>query len=525
MSSEKVLVAGVDTSTQSCKVRVSDAATGALVRMGVAKHPDGTSVNPQAWWDAYQEAVAQIGGLDDVAAVSVGGQQHGMVLLDDHGRVIRDALLWNDTRSAEQAEKLIVELGEEALAAEGKAAETPANLDTNTPADADTVHARGIREWVHAVGTSLIASITITKVRWVAENEPENARRIAAICLPHDWLTWRIAGYGPQASAEEGLEALSHLTTDRSDASGTGYFDPATNQYRRDLLAKALLGTVDAQKVILPEVISPAGIAGTADPAQAGKNVEGGCVLGAGGGDNAMASFGLSMGAGDVSISLGTSGVAAAVSPTPAYDDTGAVNGFADASGQFLPLACTINASRITNAGCQMLGTSFDEFAELAFQAQPGAQGVTLVPFFDGERTPNRPTASARLEGMNLANTTRENIARAFVEALLCTQRDCLEDVRALGVPVRRLLLIGGGARSAAVRKLGPSILGMEVSVPHTDEYVAIGAARQAAWALATSADPKAQAPAWPVEIDEVYPATDVEVGEKVYRQYVSHRG
>lgn len=494
--SEQVLVAGVDTSTQSCKVRVTDALTGQTVRFGSAKHPDGTSVNPDAWWDAFQEAAAQAGGLDDVSAIAVGGQQHGMVLLDARGRVIREALLWNDMRSAPQAAQLIAALGTSA---------------DNDPAE---LNRTGTEAWVKAVGTSLISSITITKVKWVAESEPENASRIAAICLPHDWLSWRIAGYGPQETEEAGAEALSHLFTDRSDASGTGYFDPAANEYRTDLLDLAL-GRHD---VILPRVLAPREAAGfTADAAVAGRDVNGGCLIAPGGGDNAMASFGLSMVPGDVSISLGTSGVAAAISDNPVYDTTGALNGFADVTGRFVPLACTINASRILDAGCHALGVDYDELAEIAFSAPAGAEGITLIPFFDGERTPNRPDDSARLMGMTLHNTTRANIARAFVEGLLCTQRDCLEDLREQGVPIKRLLLIGGGAKSPAVRKLAPSIWGMDIQVPATDEYVAIGAARQAAWVLSG----EQEAPTWPIEITETF---HDEPTEEVYAQYAQWR-
>lgn len=495
--SAQVLVAGVDTSTQSCKVRITDAATGQLVRFGSAKHPDGTSVNPDAWWDAFQEAAAQAGGLDDVAALSVGGQQHGMLLLDENGAVIRDAMLWNDTSSAPQAEELIRQLG---------------HSTTNDPAELTRT---GIEEWVKRIGTSLVVSITITKVKWVAENEPENAARVAAICLPHDWLSWRIAGYGPQENAVDGKKALARLITDRSDASGTGYFDPASNKYKPELLELAL-GRSDVQ---LPRVLDPREAGLVADPSIAGKNVTGGCIIAPGGGDNAMASFGLSMVPGDVSISLGTSGVAAAVSDTEVYDMTGALNGFADVTGRYLPLACTINASRILDAGCNALGVDYDELARIAFEAEPGAQGMSLIPFFDGERTPNRPTDNARLMGMTLKNTTRQNIARAFVEGLLCSQRDCLEDLREQGVPIKRLLLIGGGAKSPAVRRLAPSIWGMDIEVPATDEYVAIGAARQAAWVLSG----QEEAPHWEIEITETF-HDDGEPDESVYRQYAKWR-
>lgn len=501
----EILVAGVDTSTQSCKVRVTDALTGRLVRFGKAPHPAGTSVDPMAWWKAFQEASAQAGGLDDVSAISVGGQQHGMVLLDRQGRVIRDALLWNDTRSAPDADDLIIRLAE---------SETDeSNKDPNSDQD---LAMRGKQAWVQAVGSSPVASLTITKVAWVSRMEPDHAKAIAAICLPHDWLSWVIAGHGPAADpgAEPGLEGLF---TDRSDASGTGYYDPAADRYRRDLLAMALPDGM-AEQVILPKVLGPHQVGAKADPRIAGRDVPGGCIIAPGGGDNAMTSLGLAMQVGDVSISLGTSGVAAAVSPVPAYDMSASVTGFADATGHWLPLACTINASRILDAGLAALGTDYDGLAELAEQSSPGAEGITLIPYFDGERTPNRPDAHARLEGLTLANTTRTNLARAFVEGLLCSQRDCLELLKRLGTTVSKILLVGGGAKSPAVRAYAPGILGMDVQLPRPDEYVAIGAARQAAWALTGEEEP----PAWPVDIETTLTGAPC---EQVYQQYLRWRG
>lgn len=506
---QRTLVAGVDTSTQSCKVRVTDARTGALVRFGQAKHPSGTTVDPQAWWDAFLEASAQAGGLDDVAAIAVGGQQHGMVLLDEHGHVIRDAMLWNDVSSAPQADELIMTLG-----ARGA-----------DDGDAAAVHTRGVARWVEAVGSSPVASYTLTKIKWVAEHEPDNAARIAAVCLPHDWLSWRIAGYGPVGDGEDAH--LDMLRTDRSDASGTLYFDAAHDEYRRDLLALGLTsgaGEPDkaaldfAEHIVLPHVLAPHEAAPTRAAASvAGADVPGGCVIAPGGGDNAMASLGLGMGVGDVSVSLGTSGVAAAVSETPVRDMTGSVSGFADCTGHFLPLACTINASRILDAARAALRVGYDELAALALAARPGADGMTLVPYFDGERTPNRPDATATLSGMTMANTNAEDIARAFVEGLLCSQRDCIELIRSLGAPIDRVLLIGGGAKSLAVRTLAPCVLGLDVSCPATDEYVAIGAARQAAWTLDGGDD----APDWPISIDAV--STGVPTPQ-VYEAYVRAR-
>jgi xylulokinase len=238
----RTLVAGIDTSTQSCKVRVTDAASGELVRFGKATHPKGTSVNPQAWWDAFLHACEEAGGLDDVSALSVGGQQHGMVLLDANGAVIRDALLWNDTRSAPNADRLIEELGKD----------RHTSMDAEGQQLSDDSALRGKQRWVLAVGSSPVASLTLTKVDWVARNEADNAGRIAAICLPHDWLSWRIAGHGDVQNGDPHLDALF---TDRSDASGTAYFDSSKNEYRRDLLALALGDA--AQNVRLPRVLAP----------------------------------------------------------------------------------------------------------------------------------------------------------------------------------------------------------------------------------------------------------------------------
>ena len=501
----EILVAGVDTSTQSCKVRVTEARTGRLVRFGKAPHPAGTSVDPMAWWKAFQEASAQAGGLDDVSAISVGGQQHGMVLLDRQGRVIRDALLWNDTRSAPDADDLIIRL-----------AKSETDGPNKDPDSDQGLAMRGKQAWVRAVGSSPVASLTITKVAWVSRMEPDHAKAIAAICLPHDWLSWVIAGHGPAADpgAEPGLE---DLFTDRSDASGTGYYDPAADRYRRDLLAMALPDGM-AEQVILPKVLGPHQVGAKADPRIAGRDVPGGCIIAPGGGDNAMTALGLAMQVGDVSISLGTSGVAAAVSPVPAYDMSASVTGFADATGHWLPLACTINASRILDAGLAALGTDYDGLANLAEKSSPGAEGITLIPYFDGERTPNRPDAHARLEGLTLANTTRTNLARAFVEGLLCSQRDCLELLKRLGTTVSKILLVGGGAKSPAVRAYAPGILGMDVQLPRPDEYVAIGAARQAAWTLTGEEEP----PAWPVDIETTLTESPC---EQVYQQYLRWRG
>ncbi len=423
------LVAGVDSSTQACKVVIRDASTGALVRQGRAAHPEGTEVDPAAWWAALQSAISEAGGLADVAALSVGGQQHGMVCIDDGGSVVRPALLWNDTRSGPSSRDLIAELG-------------------------------GPAAWAEAVGSVPVASFTVTKLRWLAEHEPANAERTAAVCLPHDWLT---------ACLRRSFAADS-LTTDRSDASGTGYWSPASGQYRADLLRQAF-----GRDAAVPRVLAPDATAGhTGD----------GAVLGVGAGDNAAAALGVGAGPGDVIVSIGTSGTVYAVSATATADASGTVAGFASASGEFLPLIATLNAARVLDAVATMLRVDFDELSRLALAAPPGAGGLVLVPYFEGERTPDRPDSTGALHGLQLANLTPSHLARAAVEGLLCGLADGLDALIGQGVRVDRVILIGGGARSLAVRRIAPAILARPVSVPPAGEYVADGAARQAAWAL-----------------------------------------
>ncbi|ROR72395.1 xylulokinase [Bogoriella caseilytica] len=474
------LVAGIDSSTQSCKVVIRNAETGALVRFGQAPHPEGTEVHPDAWWDALQAAIAAAGGLDDVAAASVGGQQHGMVVLDAAGEVIRPALLWNDTRSAGAATDLIAELGEQL---HGDAAAGPG-------------------AWSGAIGSVLVASLTVTKLRWLADHEPENAAKVAAVALPHDWLTWKLAG----------ATSLDQLTTDRSDASGTGYFDAVANEYRRDLLGMALRR--DAEHIVLPRVLGPAEEAGRGDEA-AGL---GHLVLGPGAGDNAAAALGLGMADGDVALSLGTSGVVSAVSEQQIDDPSGTVNGFADATGRFLALAVTLNGSRVLDAAARLLAVDHAGLAELALAAEPGAGGLTHIPYLEGERTPNLPKATGSLLGMSLSSMTRENLARAAVEGLLCGQADGLAAVTGLGVPVESIQLIGGAARSRAVQQIAPAILGRAVQVPEPGEYVADGAARQAAWVLAGGDAP----PQWSASKAKT---VEAEATPEVHQRYAERRG
>lgn len=469
MSSNRCLVAGVDSSTQSCKVVIVDANTGSLVRSGSAPHPTGTEVDPEEWWEALLLAREEAGGFSDVTAISVSGQQHGLIALDKKGRVLRDALLWNDMRSGEAAAQLNAEIG----------AET----------------------YIQRVGVVPVASFTGAKLRWLRDHEPENAHRVAAVALPHDWLTWRLLGYGPADSAPRGPH-LDALITDASDASGTAYFSAVTSRYDLELFHAAFStsareatgGPTDSvstggptKSVILPRVLAP--------NQEAGRTPEG-ILVGPGAGDNAAAALGLGAGSGDVVISVGTSGTVFSPTSLKINDPSGTVAGFASADGGRLPLIATLNAARVLDAAAMLLRTSHDEVASLALASAPGAKGLTLIPYFEGERTPNLPEATARLEGMTLANSAPEHVARAFVEGMLCGLADGLEAVLRQGLVAKRLLLIGGAARNPAVREVARDIFTVPIDVPQQAEYVALGAARQAAWTLTGTL------PGWTVELD-----------------------
>lgn len=423
------LVAGVDSSTSACKVEVRDLDTGALVASGRAPHPTTTpprsQQHPADWWSAFEAAAgtAGVAGANRPDAIAVGGQQHGLVALDSSGEVLRPAKLWNDTESAPDAAALVDELGAGA--------------------------------WAEACGSVPVASFTITKLRWLRRHEPEVFARIGRVLLPHDWLTHRLTG---------------GWSTDRGDASGTGWWSPSEARYRFELL-----DLVDPEvdwPSVLPRVLGPTERAGTWS--------EVGAVVGPGTGDNMAAALGLGLRPGDLALSIGTSGTAFRVSDQPSADPSGAVAGFADATGRYLPLVCTLNATKVTDAVARLLACSATELDRLALAAPAGAGGLVLVPHLDGERTPNRPDATGALHGMR-SDVSREQLARAAVEGVVC---NLLEGADHLPDGDGRLLLVGGGARSAAYPQVVADLTGRPVTVPDTDELVALGAALQAAVVL-----------------------------------------
>jgi xylulokinase len=429
------LVLGVDSSTQSTKVEVRDAESGELVAHGRAPHPATTpprsEQDPNAWWDALGVALGAAGeAVKDVAAVAVAGQQHGMVVLDADDQVIRPAKLWNDTESAPDARWLIDQLGGEAA-------------------------------WAEACGSVPVAAFTITKLSWLHRSEPEAWARLARVCLPHDWLNWKLTGA---------------FVADRGDASGTGYFSAARDEYALDLLA-IVDGDVDWAPR-LPRVLKPTERAGTTS--ELGLDA----IVAPGTGDNMAAALALALRPGDVAISLGTSGTVYTVSESPSADASGAVAGFADATGRFLPLVCTLNATKVTNSTARWLGVDIAGLDTLVLAAPSGSGGVVVVPYFDGERTPNRPDASGAITGLR-TETTREQLARAAVEGVVCGLLEGLDALTSAGVRAEGdILLIGGGARSRAYQRVVADLAGRRVVVPEAAEHVAAGACVQAAATL-----------------------------------------
>jgi xylulokinase len=238
-------------------------------------------------------------------------------------------------------------------------------------------------------------------------------------------------------------------------------------------------------------------------PQQVAAQTSAGAVLGPGVGDNAGAALGLGAAPGACVVSLGTSGVVSAVGETTPHDPQGIVAAFADATGRQLPLVCTLNGAPVLAAVATMLGVDFDELDRLALSAPAGAEGLTLVPYFDGERSPNLPGATGALHGITTRNLNTVNVARAAVEGLVSSMAYCIEKISAQGVDVQRIILVGGGARSEAVRRIAPAIWGAPVLVPTPAEYVALGAARQAAWTLTQQDSP----PPWSFGVTARYTA------------------
>ncbi|QHC24347.1 xylulokinase [Streptomyces sp. GS7] len=442
------LVVGVDSSTQSTKTLVVDAETGEVLARGQAPHtvsggtgadggePGGKESDPEQWWRALGEALDRCGAAArQASAVSVAGQQHGLVALDAAGAPVRPALLWNDVRAAPQSERLIRERG-------------------------------GAEVWAQRTGSVPRSAFTVAKWAWLCDNEPEAAAATAAVRLPHDYLTQRLTGQG---------------VTDRGDASGTGWWASATEEYDTEVLEHVGLAPEK-----LPRVALPGEAAGTVRSTEL--PLPQGALVTAGTGDNMAAALGLGLRPGQPVLSLGTSGTVYAIATRRPTDPTGIVAGFADARGDWLPLACTLNCTLAVDRVAALLGRDREA-------VEAGGSAV-LLPFLDGERTPNLPHASGLLHGLRHDTTAGQLLQAAYdgaVFALLQALEQVLDADAAADAP---LLLIGGGARGRAWRETVRRLSGRPVVVPEAQELVALGAAAQAA-GLLLGEDPAAVARRW----------------------------
>jgi xylulokinase len=432
-----VLVAGVDTSTQATKVLAVDPEDGRVVATGRAPHEvtgaDGArETDPEVWWSALRLALADCGAAGQVAAISVAGQQHGLVTLDAGGRPLRPAILWNDTRSAPEARELTEALG-------------------------------GAAAWAERVGLVPVPSFTATRWEWLRRHEPEAAAAAKAVRLPHDFITERLCGRG---------------ATDRGDASGTAWWSTRDEGYVDDVLE-----LIELDAALLPDVLGPREAAGEVGASAAGElGLRPGTIVGPGTGDNMGAALGLGARPGEPVVSLGTSGTAYAVMEERAADASGTVAGFADASGRFLPLAATLNATLAVDRVAAWLSLDREGAAERT--------SVVVLPYLDGERTPNLPRAAGMVAGLR-HTTTREEILLAAYEGAAASLVEAIDRLGEQGSgldPDAAILLVGGGARGGVWQRTVARLSGRPVQVPDADELVALGAAAQAAACLSGEA-------------------------------------
>jgi xylulokinase len=441
------LVAGVDCSTQATKVLLVDSDSGEVVASGRSGHEvSGTGgareTDPRQWWGALVDALAQTHRASEVEAISVGGQQHGLVILDVDGVPLRPAQLWNDTRAAVVARELVLSLG-------------------------------GPRPWAERIGLVPVASYTVSKWAWLQRHDPDVLRRTRVVLLPHDYLNYRLTGVH---------------TTDRGDASGTGWWSSATEAYDPGVLG---LPEVLLDPALLPLVLDPGESAGEVNAAAANDTGLGPEVrVGGGTGDNMAAALGLGLEPGTPVISLGTSGTAFTVSTIRAADESGTVSGFADASGGFLPLTATLNCTQAIDRIAAWLG--------IDREAAAAETSVIAFPYLDGERSPNLPNSAGLVSGLRHSTEPGEILLAAYRGAVLGLV-EALEQVseNSSGIPPDGpLVLIGGGAKGEVWRRVVGQLTGRELQIPEAEELAALGAAAQAT-ALLTGERADAVARRW----------------------------
>lgn len=443
-----MIVAGVDSSTQSCTVGLYDVDSGRLLASGQAPHPPTvppvSEQDPADWWNAFAAALQQACHDSEVspreiAGISFAAQYSGLVVLDDHDRVLHPAKLWNDTTSAADAAQLV------------------ANLDASV--------------WIDEIGCEPTAAQTVAKIAALQREEPSDYTRALRFCSPADWLTMQLTGA---------------FVTDPANASGTGLFNLASRQWSPRLLA-----AVDAMRdwgSSLPRILAPgeaAGFANTTAAAALGLSPQ--TMVAAGTGDQAAAALALGIEVGDVVVSLGTSGTVYGYATDPPADHRRALTITANALGGFLPIAVLLNAAKVTDAFARLLGVSHDEFAALALSADTSdPERPVLAAFLDGERSPNLPHARGLLGGIDSA-VTREQLALCAVEGVALGLFHGFTALQDAGVENSgRLFVTGGASKSHAYQRTIARFFGRDVWMPEKmpGSDSARGAAIQAATAV-----------------------------------------
>ena len=436
---------GIDCGTQGTKALLIDE-DGKPRGRGYSRHPliereTGAREQEPQWWidalrDAVRQAVSQAPGAK-VVALGVSGQQHGLVVLDEGMQVIRPAKLWNDTETAPQNAELIERLG-------------------------------GSAACLEKIGIVPLTGYTASKLLWLKEKEPENFNRIRHILLPHDYLNFWLTG---------------NFIAEYGDASGTAFFDVRSREWSAEVLASIDGGTGHLWKA-LPKLFKSEDVIGQIRPEVAAElGLSPDCVVSTGGGDNMMGAIGTgNVREGVVTLSLGTSSTVYSFCEHPVADTTGSVAPFCSSSGGWLPLVCTMNATNVVTQTLNTLGKTVEYLDSALATTRPGADGLTFLPFLNGERTPDLPRARGTISGISSTNFTTDNLIRAAVEGVsfgVLRGLDLILDGRKPTV----IFAIGGGARSREWRQLLADATGAAIQVPLEEEAGCLGAAMQAMYA------------------------------------------
>ena len=442
----RTLVIGIDSGTQSTKALVVDVKDGKVLAAAsesydlIAGLPTGAKEqNPSDWIEAVRKSIRKAmadaaADPGEVKAIGVSGQQHGFVPLDKAGKVIRPAKLWCDTSTAEECREITEKLG-------------------------------GLDGAIRELGNAVLPGFTAGKILWLKKHEPENYKKLATVLLPHDYINYRLTG---RAVMEYG------------DASGTALLNVRTRSWS----AKALAAIDDELFNKLPHLISSDQPAGTlSQEAASALGLNKGTLVSAGGGDNMMGAIGTgNTREGEITANLGTSGTIYACAEKPIVDPKGEIAAFCDSTNRWLPLLCTMNVTVATGMVADLFGWNVAKLDKMVASAEPGAGGLLLVPYLEGERTPNIPNGTGVFFGANTRTLTQANMARAAMEGVTLGMNYGLLRLAELGVKPTQIRATGGGSKSAVWRQIMADIFNAEVVTLSVSEGAAYGAAIQAFW-------------------------------------------